>query len=147
MVLDPLSALSLAGTIVQFVDFTSKLVSNGCHIYGSANDASAENLELEAITKDLSQLNIRLKQRDRLGGLTQDEQSLEDLSNQCTQIADNLTVRLEKLKVEKDAKHRRWKSFRQALKSVWNEKDLNELAARLSGFRDQLQFHILVSLK
>jgi hypothetical protein len=29
MVLDPLSALSLAGNVVQFVEFASKIVSEG----------------------------------------------------------------------------------------------------------------------
>lgn len=62
-------------------------------------------------------------------------------------VADELLGRLEKLKVAKEAKHRKWKSFRQALKTVWNKKDLDDLSARLSAFRDELQFHILLSLR
>jgi hypothetical protein len=43
--------------------------------------------------------------------------------------------------------HRKWKSFRQALKSVWNERELDSIVDRLSMFRQELEMHILVSLK
>jgi hypothetical protein len=62
-------------------------------------------------------------------------------------VADELLSRLQKLKVAVDAEHRVWKSFRQASKMVWSKKELDDLSARLSSFRDELQFHILISLK
>lgn len=142
-----MSAISLAGTIVQFVDFSSKLVSKGYYIYQSATGASPENLELEAITTDLSLLNTKLKTHGKYDCSAKDEKSLEKLSQQCTDIADELLSRLQKLKVPTDAKYRKWKSFRQALKTVWNKKDLDEMSTRLEGLRGQLEFHILVSLK
>lgn len=145
--MDPITAFSLAGTIVQFVDFSSKLVSKGYRIYQSANGAFSENLELESITTDLSLLNIRLKTDSKFDCLTKDDQSLEKLSQHCTSIADELLGRLDKLKIPTDAKYRKWKSFRQALKTVWNKKDLDEMSSRLEALRAQLEFHILVSLK
>jgi len=150
MVLDPISALSLAAAVVQFVDFSSKLVSKGYHLYHSVGGALPQNLELEAVASELSQLATRLRYHDRSGDLTKlskEEKSLDAMSEQCTNIADELLSRLEKLKVEKGAKHRAWKSFRQALKSVWNKDELDELSERLLGYRDQLQFQILLSMK
>jgi hypothetical protein len=52
--MDPLTAFSLACGIVQFVDFSSKLVSKGYEISISAEGALAENLDLETVTTDLS---------------------------------------------------------------------------------------------
>jgi len=69
------------------------------------------------------------------------------LSDEYNKIADELLRQLDKLKVKSDAKHRGWRSFRQALKSVWNKEELDELSERLLILRDQLQFHILVSIK
>jgi hypothetical protein len=150
MVLDPMSALSLASNIVQFVDFSSKLVSKGCHIYHSADGALPRNLELEVVATELSQLTKRLRHQDGPNQptiLSDEEKSLQNMSDECIKIANELLDRLEKLKVKREARHRAWKSFRQALKSVWSKHDLDELSEKLQSFRDQLQFQILVSMK
>lgn len=147
-VLDPMTALSLAANVVQFVDFASKIVSKGRRIYLSENGALPKNLELEVVTNDLLRLAQSLR-NDGLstGTLNNEEKSLQTMSDECSKIAEELLRRLEKLKVKSDAKQRGWKSLRQALKSVWNKEELDELSERLLQFRDQLQFHTLVSMK
>lgn len=125
MVMDPLSALSLAATIVQLVDFTSKIVSKGYHIYNTTDTALPENAALEYIVTHLQNLNARLKHHNRLSCATKDKQALEDLSTNCTMVANEVVSRLNKLKVANNAKHRKWKSFRQALKSVWSKEELD----------------------
>jgi len=145
--MDPLSALSLAATLVQLVDFTSKIVSKGYHIYKAADSALPENATLEYIVTDLQNLNARLMHHDRLSCATKDEQALEDLSTSCTMIANEVVSRLNKLKVAGDIKYRKWKSVRQALKSVWNKEELDAMATKLSEYRNQLEFHVLLSLK
>lgn len=145
-----LEVLSLAATVVQFVDFASKLVSKGYHLYRSADGALPHNLEMEAVAKDLSHLTVRLRSRGSLGNpsaLTEDERALEALAEKCDEIATTLLSRLQNLKVKKEDKYRGWKSVRQALKSVWNKEELDDLAQRLSSHRDQLQFSILLSMK
>jgi hypothetical protein len=145
--MDPLSALSLASCIVQFVDFSSKLISKGHLIYSSANGALIENLDLEVVTCDLSQLTTRLGLHEKAICCTKEDQNLEDLASRCSALAKELLDKLDRLKVDDDVKNRRWKSFRQALKTVWSKKDLDEIAARLAGFRSQLELYILVSLR
>ncbi|KAE8446759.1 hypothetical protein EG329_011664 [Mollisiaceae sp. DMI_Dod_QoI] len=145
--MDPLSALSLAATLVQLVDFTSKIVSKGYHIYNDTDQALPQNVALEYLVTDLQNLNARLHHHDRLSCATRDEQALEDLSASCAVLADELVSRLNKLKVADDAKHRKWKSFRQALKSVWSKEELDAMAAKLFEYRNQLEFHVLLSLK
>ncbi len=54
MVFDPMSALSLPGNIVQFVQFSSKLVWKGYHVYHSADGTLPWNLEIEVVTTELS---------------------------------------------------------------------------------------------
>jgi hypothetical protein len=140
--MDPLSALSLAAALVQFVDFTSKIVSKGYHIYNTTDGAIPQNVALEFIVTDLQNLNARLKHHGTLSCATKDEQALEDLSASCTILANELVDRLNKLKVAGDTKHRKWKSFRQALKTVWSKEELDAMANKLSEYRNQLEFHI-----
>ncbi|KAH8786794.1 hypothetical protein F5882DRAFT_326431 [Hyaloscypha sp. PMI_1271] len=147
MVLDALSAVSLAATIVQFVDFSSKIVSKGYHLHRSAEGVLPENARLAYVIADLKDLNIKLQCHERLGCLTRDEQALEDLSSQCSTLATELLGRLEKLKVEQNVKNRKWKSFRQALKIVWGKEALDQMAATLSDYRSQLELHVLLSLR
>ena len=73
MVLDPLSAVSLAATVVQFVDFSSKIVSKGYHLYTSAGGALPENARLGYVIEDLRSVTTRLQSRERLGCLTREE--------------------------------------------------------------------------
>ena len=60
MVLDPFSALSLAGNIVQFFDFTLKVISVGSEVYESADGASSRNIELDEIFSSLKRISIAL---------------------------------------------------------------------------------------
>ena len=58
--LDPFTALSLASGVVQFVDFSSKLISEGQELYKSAEGALTENTELKSVTVDLNHLCEKL---------------------------------------------------------------------------------------
>jgi hypothetical protein len=64
MVLDSLSTISLAGNIVQFVDFAIKIVSKSKQIL--SNGAASENLALEDVTEKLLDIVSRLKSRRKL---------------------------------------------------------------------------------
>ena len=94
MLLDPLSALSLAGTVVQFVDFTIKVMTKGREIYNSTSGSLAVNEELEIVTNDLLRLTERLKEsthpETQIKTLSMDEQALEAIAVNCTSIGQEL---------------------------------------------------------
>jgi hypothetical protein len=54
--MDPLTALSVAGNIVQFVDFAIRIVAKGNYIYHSSDGY------LEMVTEDLLLLTKKPKQ-------------------------------------------------------------------------------------
>ena len=151
MVLDPLTALGLTSNLLQLVDVSIKLVSKGRSIHGSAHGTLVENSELELVANDLARLiSQTAADSAKVSGLPQKEiGSLEnafgELSRSSGDVAEELLQKLEKLKVE--GKHRRWKSFRQALKSVWTREEINALANRLANLRAQLDSRILFSLR
>lgn len=148
--LDPMTALSLAGNIIQFVDFSTKLVAKGHELYNSADGASVGNAELEAIAKDLQELHERLRSSQADPSSTiqvpDSEIALRKLSDQCSGVAEELVDTLEKLKVQGTA-NRRWKSFRQALKGLMKKEEVDAMAKRLQDFGEELNLHILVSMR
>ncbi len=149
MVLDPLTALGIASNAAQLAEFSSRLMSRGHQIYKSADGALAENRELEAITNGLLKLNYTLTnslEADELHrSLLDDEQDLKAICEGCESVAIELINALRKLKV--GGKHRKWKSFRQALKTIWSKEKIDDLTKRLECYRKQLDTHVLVSLR
>lgn len=62
MALAPLDAVSLTSAIVQFVEFTCKLISEGNKIYGSAEGALVEHAELGIIAQSVRNLVKRVEE-------------------------------------------------------------------------------------
>jgi hypothetical protein len=78
--LEALAALSLAGNIVQFVDFASELLSEGRQIRQAGSTVT--NLDLQAICRDLERLSLKISTpvtppTDEATGLPEDEQVSE----------------------------------------------------------------------
>jgi hypothetical protein len=149
MALDPLTALSLAGTIVQFVDFGSKLISRSQEMYRSVNGSLSVNEELDLVTQTLLKLVAKLQRPRELEVLAEsdadDYQSLVELCYSCAQVAEEIIAKLESLKIT--GKPRRWRSLQQAVKSCWTERDLDALFKRLSMLRQALETHVVVGLR
>ena len=158
MVIDPLSALGIAGNVIQFVDFASKLVSKGGQYYRSVDGALIQHTELSAATENFrrlssglatslrleqSMLNPRPGQPPRKYNLA--EQGLWDANSECYTLAEELTKALQDLKVS--GKHRRWESFRQAFRTLWSEEKIETLSKKLISAREQLMIHLLVHMR
>ena len=154
--LDPLTALSLASAIVQFVDFGIKLVSEGVELYekGSLTDHD----ELELATEDLTKLsgNIIITTRRGQGHavaatsrLSKEEDALLKLASSCEDIGRQLLHLLEGLKVPKSnhTLENRLASLRQAIRSARKKDQIYGLEKRLSRMQSQLSIHILTLLR
>jgi hypothetical protein len=150
--MDPLTALSLAGNLVQFVDFGSRLLSEGRELYKSTSGALKANDELELVTLDLRTLVLKLRRSNfstedtvHTDGGLKSGSSFEKMCNEAATIAEDLIGKLEKLKVT--GKHRLWKTIRQAIKSEWSKGEIDSLVKRLMSFKQALETHVLFSLR
>ncbi|KAM0801408.1 hypothetical protein BDR22DRAFT_170963 [Usnea florida] len=144
--MDPLSAISLAGNIAQFLSYATKLVSKGHALYKSSEGALTENLDLEVIANNLTDINSRVIQSynrtpSTATNLFLDHQSLKSIAESCDNVAKQLLDILQKLKVQ--GSHRTWKSVRQAFKSVWSKAHIDDLRGRMEGYREQMIFHLV----
>lgn len=150
--MEALTALSLAGTVVQFVDFGTKLLSDGKGLYKSSTGALKVNEEFELVTADLRALNTKCRfgcswpVERPCGPITEDQHDFEKICDGAAKVAEELIGRLNELKV-KGSKHRKWESFQQALKSAWSKEEISSLLKRLSNFRDALLNQVLFSIR
>ncbi|KAH8773150.1 hypothetical protein F5882DRAFT_172339 [Hyaloscypha sp. PMI_1271] len=150
--MDPLSIVSLVGTIVQFVDFGGKLLSNAVELYRSPVGKLAAHHELELVTTDLQALISKLRQSfySRDEPPTQDtaslRQSFEVLCDEAVKVAQELVNRLEKLKV-KDGKLRTWHSLQHAVEAAWSRNELVDLKNQLLGLKNALETRVLFSIR
>jgi hypothetical protein len=143
--MDPISAVSLASTVVQFLDFGLKIVSKASDIYHSVQGAEIRNIDLGTVTESLVSLNRRVQNRARrvrAYAVSEDEQALGVLTEECKQIGETLVAALQNARVQ--GAHRGWKSMRQALKSVLGRDGIEELYDRLKQYREQIVVVLLV---
>lgn len=150
--LDPFTALSLAGNVVQFVELGCNLAAKAHDVYTSPSGASKESLEMEAVTTRLlgtvHDLDEHLNALDRTTtpeSVSVSTQRLIEIANACRLIAKDILRRLEALKVRDPSSV--WCSVRQAFKTIWSKDELDALMKRLKSYVSELDSAILVSLK
>lgn len=127
MVLEPFTALSLAGNVVQFVDFTSKLFSGAWTLYhGEVVEHEGSEIlitEIRTLAQNTRAPNVPGKPLEGDGLL------LELLSNQCIELSEKLLSSIRGVRVTKQ--HDVWESLYRALQREWKRKDIQALQKRI----------------
>lgn len=153
--MDPLTAISLASAIVQFVDFSSKLIAEGHQIYQSIEGASRANLRTEDITNHINSLNEHLLQPDRrysqTGVSSGSETALRDLATACRTVANDLLNLLNELKVDKHSQgaQRKLETFRKAVltQKSKNKDKIKSLEDQLDNIQKQINRRLVTMMK
>ncbi|KAM0794000.1 hypothetical protein BDR22DRAFT_49856 [Usnea florida] len=144
--MDPLSALSLASNIVQLVDVGTKVVSATFELYSP--DGITINGELECVMSDLVKICSALERpQDHINGPRSSNSELEliPLSKSCKTLGEELLTVLNSLKVQ--SPHKKWQSFRQALKAVWKEKAIERYKDRITDLRSEISLRLISILR
>lgn len=151
--MDPLTALSLAGTVVQFVDFAAKLFSEGRELYKSSTGNLAVNEELELITSAFGSVLKKLKTADEIAtgsSAVKDERQVrvERIRREAEQIASELIKLLDTLKIQsKNDNHRVWQSAKQAIKSTRSKGEIAKLEERLERFQKAVNTEFIIDIR
>ena len=144
--MDPLSALSLASNIVQLVDVGTRVVSASLELYSP--DGISVNGELESVMSDLVKICSALENpHDQIKGSksSSSEIQLITLSKSCKTLGEELLTVLNSLKVQ--SPHKKWQSFRQALKAVWKEKEIHRYKERIINLRSEISLRLIGILR
>ena len=140
--LDPLTALSLASAIVQFVDFGCKLLSQSQELYHSADGALKANITTEEITLDVIALSHSLRKKE----VSAHDVALGKLVDSCEREAEELLRILADLRLPQDGATK-WDIFRKAIRSVRKKGKIEEIEGRLGKIQRQVNSRLLFMLK
>lgn len=143
--MDPLSGAGLAGTVVQFVQFTANLFSIAKEIHRSSSGISKERASLEGIYNRLAALSQNLQQYADASPSSEGAQpdnagdvAMVVLAKECRIDCNRLLSVLERLNHGHGSLPKWWKSFRSALRELWNKDEIEALEARISKHQTQL---------
>lgn len=125
--MDPLTALSIAGNVIQFLDFATKLFKESRDISHSASGASECVTSLAEISTQLSILSNSFTSTE-LQSL-----GLKDVASQCDGVAKELQSLVERLTLAKPSKDGYWASFTLALKTLLNKRQIRDLERRVDS--------------
>lgn len=137
--MDPLSALSVAANVVQFVQVGGELVSRAVKFYRSSSGLLRQHEELLTSAETLKQDTQALLDGGELSG------SVERLVNSCHELAAELIAILHELKPRSG--NRKWEAVRQTVRTAYRDSAINSLIERMRLLRDGLNTHLLVTLK
>ena len=159
--LDPVTALSVAGNVVQFVDFGKRVLRQGYLLYTSTNGVTSVNEELDLVCRDLLKFIAKLQWPeatvDRPPDMAETEQELQDLCVASAKIAEELLTTLKSASftrrrimykgVDVGSVARVWDSLWAALRDAWSEEERVALTKRLSVLREAIDTRILFDLR
>lgn len=140
--MDPISAFSLAGTILQFLDSGARFVMLAQDLYQDGLDDHDRHVHVLKLTEDLQKLLPELQSTDDSCGK---EDSLTQLANNCNKTATRLINILQKVKNGQNTRKR--DAVKSAFKLLCKENEVKSLQDQLSSFQNQLNLHLLLSLR
>jgi hypothetical protein len=145
--IEPLTAFALAGNIVQFVELGYKATVILRQIWDAS--ATDENLEIEAINKDIVDITAKLLVAPSSTTIqSQDEKNLQQLARRCEDPADELNKVLQSLIARhKKGIKRRIEALQITFKSIYSREKIDSLQRRIQSLRDQLSTRMIFILQ
>ncbi|KAI1325002.1 hypothetical protein F5Y16DRAFT_423439 [Xylariaceae sp. FL0255] len=151
--MDPLSALGLAGNLVQFIQFAYDLSKGTASIYNSATGSSENKQHLNSIYSRLFTFSSHLVVDSKNGATasitgafaSKHSIALTALAEDCQAVCNELLKCIENLRIQSDTggkQRRRWRSFRKALLETWQADKVNELTQRIDRLQSSITLHL-----
>lgn len=110
---EALAAVGLASSIIQFLDFGTRLLLTGRALYHSTEGALQENVDFEKVTMSIKSF----AQKITGDTISIHEPELRDLAGTCVNLANDLLSLLSRLKIDR-TKNRQLEMIRKSFKSL-----------------------------
>jgi hypothetical protein len=158
--MEALAAIALAGNVLQFAEFVTKLLTSAGELYDKKDltsnvriQESIERIQGLARAKITQSNDFKIKLRHAVAPetlppmLQETDIMVVELCRECIGTAQNLSNVLNKLKLPENRPASGWRSLLAAVKSVWSEQ---EIAAQLNSMKQiqaSINSTVLVSLR
>ena len=139
--MDPMSALSIAAGVFQFVDFGRRLLSDTADNYRAPG---RHQDDLERLDRDLTALNAEVQSKSHLA-TGASEQVLIRACNTCAELAKELKRCISDVAHTNKTAHLA-QSFLSALLKGRSESEINTLRTRLGSVQQEMMVAVLVHL-
>ncbi|KAK5654647.1 hypothetical protein OQA88_6968 [Cercophora sp. LCS_1] len=142
--MDPLTAVGLAGSVVQFISFAIQLISKTKEVHASAKGQTEHVATIESIYGQLMDFSVKLEMSSKRELVETSSEAVKhviainDLSRSCEADCRRLLDIVRKLR----SSGGRWQGFRAALKTVWKAGEIDELEERLHRAQTTLTLHL-----
>ena len=147
--MEPVSIIGITAAVVQFVDFTSKVLAEGYTLYTQTTKLLDQNRDVTQITRTLKEssksLTNALDKQAQQEELTPHEVELRGLCARCHEVAAELLEALDQL--SRNGSTTLFTTLYKALKSVRQKEFIDKLQKKIDGFRQELVMSMLVSLR
>ncbi|KAL4876546.1 hypothetical protein BJY04DRAFT_210569 [Aspergillus karnatakaensis] len=140
---DPITIISLALSIITFVEFGLKVVSGAKGIRDCQHVTTAEIHHLDLIVANFRAFNSQVRQQQvSHKNLSEDELRILAMVAECERLQDELQKTVESLKVRPDARSQTLESARVFAKSFYKSSDLQALRHRLDGLDARIRMSV-----
>ncbi len=148
--MDPLSALSIAAGVAQFLDFAVGLISGSWKRYRSATGTLEKDEETELLVHRLLSYSDKLhcpSKTEASGAViaTGQADQLQTIVQSCKSVADELLGILSTLKI--DRRHRLLESLIVTARAIAKEKKVQDLLKKLVHLQSELSFLLLAMIQ
>jgi hypothetical protein len=133
--LDPITAIGLAGNILSFIDYGTKVISTSIDIYDSVSGSTEDTRTSDTIATEMRQFAAKLQSPDQTQ-LSGENKALCKLATECEGLAKRILELVEKTK-SKNPKSRS-SSLVAGFKTKRYEGERRKLEDQLSNCRAQL---------
>lgn len=138
--MDPISYLSLANNVSQFIEFSFKTYSGTRQFY--VDDRLDVHEQTSKVIEDLGTFSIEMKRSIQAmpehSAIKDNERELKVPCTECSKLADEMLAQLKRFEISQ--KRNVLKSVRQVLRSMWSSK-------KLARYRDMINSPLLGSLR
>ncbi|KAI1771881.1 hypothetical protein F4818DRAFT_454381 [Hypoxylon cercidicola] len=148
--MEAVAAVGLASNVLQFFEFTTKLVRISNELRNDA--ASSENQDHQVIATHLEGLAQGIKDSAQAISQTSataspEEKALQAVVERCSGLSKDLLDRLKKCGIQPGQNASRLRRTRVAFKAIWNKKEIEGISNRLQLLRSDIILHYTVQIK
>ncbi|KAK8140239.1 DNA damage-inducible protein 1 [Apiospora sp. TS-2023a] len=139
--MEALAALSLAGNVVQFVQFAYGLIHSTSRIYASASGASAQTEHLDYIHNQLMVQYAKMSTDEHLATVKRFV-PLMDMVTRSQQVGQQLLDMINELKLKNAKSGKWWKSLWKALREARKRDEVKELEGRIDDLQRAMVLYL-----
>ncbi|KAI1464943.1 uncharacterized protein F4812DRAFT_466858 [Daldinia caldariorum] len=135
-----LGALGLACNILQLIECGYKAVAMVKDLHGTGQDATESNINTEFVARETRKLSLRLTKGLPASNLTEDEEAIFRLAQQCSKLSSRLLTLIESLKIKRPGS--KLDTISTVLRNMRKKSERDQLQASPDDCRKQLRIQM-----